>query len=101
MDSNYRNLSITYTPILQESFNSVSSTIELEEFNGGFILSIIKGATDIILENNIESKIEVSQLQTQTFTVTLFTDYEQDVIMDNFDYQNANGSLIIVKSNLN
>ena len=100
MDSNYRELTVSYVPILQESFNVTSSTIVLNEFGGEFVLSIIKGATDIIFENNIESKIEISQLQTQTFTVTLFTDYELDAIVDNFDAQNVNGMLIIVKSDL-
>ena len=102
MDGEYKNLVISYIPLIKENFKNLDSEILLNSFAGQFTLSIIKGATSIIFENNIESKIEVSQLQTQTFTVTLFTDYELDNINDTIDLENLNsGSMLtVVKSDL-
>ncbi len=95
-------LKIEYIPYIKSIFNTIESTIMLEKFSGSFTLSLIKGATDIILENNIDvsQSVEISQLETHTFTVTLFTDYEFDEILDNFSIANADNLLSIVKSNI-
>lgn len=99
---NNRFLRINYVPYIKSIFNAVESTIILDRFAGDFDLSIIKGATGILIENNLDSttSVEISQLETHTFTVTLFTDYEADDILDNFVSQNENGKLTIVKSDI-
>lgn len=99
---NNRVLKIKYTPYIKSIFNAVESTISLTKFAGDFELSIIKGATGILIENNLDNQtsVEISQLETHTFTVTLFTDFESDEILDNFAIADKNGLLTIVKSNL-
>lgn len=93
-------LTIKYEPIIKETFNTTQSTIILDLFEGDFKLSIIKGATDILFENNIELPVKISQLETLSFTVTLYTDYEQDEIVDNFNLENSDEKLVIVKSDI-
>ena len=105
MDSSCNILNIEYFPIITQTFNVLPQTIRLDSFSGDFNLSIIKGATNIIFEKNIdipeeEGFVQVSQLETFSFTVTLFTDYEQDEIVDNFDIENLDGKLTIVKSDI-
>lgn len=104
MNSLYNDLTIYYVPIITQTFNVLPQTIVLDSFKGEFDLSIIKGATDIIFEKNMdipeEGFVQVSQLETFSFTVTLFTDYEQDEIVDNFDIENIDGKLTIVKSDI-
>jgi len=95
-------LNISYTPFIKTAFNTLDSTVLLDKFAGEFSLNIKKGATGIIFENNIDTEIKISQLQTQTFTVTLFTDYELDEINDNITALNSTtGNLLtVVKSDV-
>ncbi len=79
-----KSLNISFYPYITPTFDSAISTIFFNEYSGNFTLSIVKGATSLVFENNI-SKIEMNQLQVAVIDVTIFTDYSDDVIIDNFD----------------
>lgn len=78
-------LTIRYIPYLLETFGSKTSTIYLQDFAGDFDFIVKKGATKIMIEGNKDNLFSLSQLQTQTFTVTLYTDYEDDALVEDFN----------------
>ncbi len=108
---NNKYLKIYYTPFIKTKFDVLENVVLLDKFSGSFELSIIKGATQIIIENNVDYEVSqvndvktyktyISQLQTHSFTVTLFTDYELDDIVDNTTNENSNNLLTIVRSDI-
>lgn len=108
---NNKYLKVYYIPFIKTKFDVLENVVLLDKFSGSFDLSIIKGATQIIIENNVDYEVSqnnniktyktsISQLQTHSFTVTLFTDYELDDIVDNTASQNINNLLTIVRSDI-
>jgi len=77
-------LKIEYIPYLSETFNSRINTIYLDRFAGDFEFIVKKGATKILIESNKDNLFSLSQLQTQAFTVTMYTDYEDDALVESF-----------------
>lgn len=78
-------LTIEYVPYLYETFGTKTSTIYLTKFGGDFQFIVKKGATKVMIESNKDNLFNLSQLQTQTFTITLYTDYEDDSLVEDFN----------------
>ena len=80
------NLALSYVPFIRKEFNLGLSTVLLDKFGDTvFNVTINNGASAIILENNIDSNIEINQLENFVFTVTVITDYEEEDIISNID----------------
>ena len=96
-------LGIEYVPYIKAYLGSVSRTILLSKFKGSFKYNIRNGATKINAENNLTNVIKFNQLQTQTFTITMYTDFEDDMIISSvsevtYDTYNDNNIFEVVEN---
>lgn len=86
MNSDFDYLTISYVPYIKTIFRNTESIVlfDTEAFTGNFNLKINNGATKISLNNNLDIKrLEISQIEHQTFNVTIETDSESDDIISN------------------
>ena len=75
-------LNISIIPFIKKEFKLGFSQIILDKLEvKRFKLSINNGCQDIVVENNISQEVEINQLENFTFTITIFTDYEDDQIV--------------------
>lgn len=87
-------LNISYVPYVIYSGTRV---ILLNNFSGSFYYNIKNGATQIKTENNVNNVLKLNQLQTLSFTTTMYTDYEADNIIRTVyevEYENYNDNNI-------
>ncbi len=79
-------ITISYTPYIKTVFNSGEIVTLLDMIGERFFrVTAQNGATDIVLENNILSTVDINQLEYFTFTVTVYTDYEEEDIDSNIN----------------
>ena len=77
-------LKIRYVPYIKAEFKSTVNTILLSSLESYFELKIIKGASQLVLNDNLDNLIKINQLETQTFSITMYTDYEDDELVEMF-----------------
>ena len=79
-------LNISYIPYIEANFNNEVIRVLLDQIGERtFSVTASYGATDIIIENNILSTVEINQLEYFSFTVTVKTDFDGEDIDNNVD----------------
>lgn len=73
-------ITISYVPFLRKTISGVLSTILLDKLKGEFNLVIKSGATNIVIENNVDPNVVMGQLEKFSFVITAYTDVAGDTI---------------------
>ncbi len=91
------NVKIHYVPFIKKTIDRTLTTILLEDMEGSFYLTVKTGSTDIILENNVDSNITMSQLEKLAITLTIYTDVTSDEIK--YDCYDNYGNIVELNKN--
>ncbi len=73
-------IAISYIPFIRKTVSGVLTTILLDKLKGEFDLIIKSGATNIVIENNVDPNVVMGQLEKFSFVITAYTDVAGDTI---------------------